>query len=202
MRPACAPARGAPLRRGARREAASPQPAPPAPPPYRIVRRSAWGAESLKDNHDPMTAVTRITLHHTAEVAGMATRTDAELVKGIQNFHRNTRGWADIGYHWIIGLHGDVYEGRALNVQGAHAGGGNNVGNLGISVIGYFTKALPSSRQMRTTERFLTAQLAHYGVPIAELHGHRDFKPTECPGSTLYAWLQAYKLRKGKKKPA
>ena len=127
----------------------------------------------------------------------MGTRTDAELVKGIQDFHRNKRGWADIGYHWIIGLDGNVYEGRALNVQGAHAGGGNNVENLGISVIGDFTKALPGSKQLRTTERFLAAQLAYYRVPISELYGHRDFKATECPGSTLYGWLQRFKTARG-----
>ena len=196
---ACAPARRNPTRRaaGTRRQAAPPQ---PALPPYRIVRREAWGAESLKDNHDPMARVRRITLHHTAEVAGMGTLRDAPLGKGIQDFHRNKRGWADIGYHWVIGLDGNVYEGRALDVQGAHAGGGNNVENLGISVIGDFTKALPGSKQLRTTERFLAAKLAYYGVPIEELHGHRDFKATECPGSTLYAWLQRFKTERSNSK--
>ncbi len=190
---ACAPARRARTRSIQQTPPPARMPAPPAPPPYRIVRRSEWGAESLKPNHDPMASVRRITLHHTAEVAGMGTRRDADLVKGIQNFHRNSRGWADIGYHWIIGLDGNVYEGRSLEAQGAHAGGGNNVENLGISVIGDFTRTLPAARQLRTTQRFLEAQLAYYGVPIHELHGHRDFKATECPGSTLYAWLAAFK---------
>ncbi|MDJ0521309.1 MAG: peptidoglycan recognition family protein [Planctomycetota bacterium] len=187
---ACAPARSVPARPPVSR-----RPAPPEPklPPYRIVRRSEWGAEALKPNHDPMQRVRRITLHHTAEVAGQGTRSDAELVKGIQDFHRNKRGWADIGYHWIIGLDGHVYEGRALDVQGAHAGSGNNGENLGISVIGDFTQGLPPARQLRTTQRFLEAQLAYYGIPIDELHGHRDLKPTECPGSALYAWLQRFK---------
>ena len=190
---ACAPARGSRIRARAAGLRPTAQPAVRPPPAYRIVRRSEWGAEPLKDNHDPMARVTRITLHHTAEVAGMGTRTDAELMKGIQDFHRNTRGWADIGYHWVIGLDGNVYEGRALNVQGAHAGGGNNLENLGISVIGDFTKALPGSQQLRTTERFLAAQLAAYRVPVTELYGHRDWKPTACPGDALYAWLERFK---------
>ena len=162
-------------------------------PRYRVFTREDWGAEPLKDNHDPMDAVARVTLHHTAELPGMDTRTDLELVKGVQNFHRNERGWADIGYHWLIGRDGNVYEGRVLTVQGAHAGGGNNTNNLGISVIGDFTTELPDPKQLTTVELFLTEQLTKYEVPIAELFGHRDFKPTECPGDTLYAWLTSFK---------
>jgi len=162
-------------------------------PPYLVFRRAAWGAEPLKPNHDPMDGIHRITLHHTAEIAGMATRPSAELVKGIQDFHRNKRGWADIGYHWVIGTDGNLYEGRALDAQGAHAGAGHNGHNLGISVIGDFTKVLPSARQLRTTGLFLRAQLRTYDIPIEHLYGHRDFKATACPGDRLYAWLQGFK---------
>jgi N-acetylmuramoyl-L-alanine amidase len=140
-----------------------------------------------------MPAVSRITLHHTAELAGMATRTDAELVRGIQTFHQDGRGWADIGYHYVIGRDGNVYEGRELGVQGAHAGAGNNEENLGISLIGDFTASPPDARQLETTRLFLIAQQERYGVPMAEVYGHREFKPTECPGSALFAWLEAYR---------
>ncbi len=175
-------------------------PAAPAPPPvpqlkYEIVTRALWGAEPLKDNHDPMNGITKITLHHTAELPGMTTRSDLELVKGVQNFHRNERGWADIGYHWLIGRDGNVYEGRALEVQGAHAGGGNNKNNLGISVVGDFTKELPDRKQLGTVELFLAVQLRRYDIPVDELYGHRDWKPTECPGGALYEWLAAFKKR-------
>ena len=142
-----------------------------------------------------MERVRRITLHHTATLPEMEARDDRDLVKAVQNFHRNTRGWADIGYHYLIGFDGNVYEGRALDVQGAHAGGGNNVENLGISVVGDFTKTLPEARQLATVQRFLEDQMTTYGVPSAELHGHRDFKATECPGSALYEWLLAFKER-------
>ncbi len=170
-------------------------PAPPAPaaPSYKVFTRADWDAEPLKDNHDPMGAITRITLHHTAELPGMDTRTDLELVKGVQNFHRNEREWADIGYHWLIGRDGNVYEGRTLEAQGAHAGAGNNQNNLGISVIGDFTDSMPIAKQLATVELFLTQQLAKYEVAIGELHGHRDFKPTECPGGSLYGWLTSFK---------
>ena len=157
--------------------------------PIAVVPRSAWGAEPLKDNHDPMARVRRITLHHTAELPSMASLTDRQLMKAIQNFHRNERGWADIGYHYVIGRDGTVFEGRALNVQGAHAGGDNNIENLGISAIGDFSHEMPPTDQLAAIEAFLRAQQARYGVAADQVFGHRDFKPTECPGTPLYAWL-------------
>ena len=170
-----------------------PQRSVSAKPFYDVIRRAQWGAEPLKDNHDPMARISRITLHHTATLPDMNARNDRDLVKGVQNFHRNTRGWADIGYHWLIGFDGNVYEGRVLDAQGAHAGGSHNVENLGISVIGNFTSALPAPHQMRTVAVFLEDQLKRYDVAAAELYGHRDFKATECPGGALYDWLQTFK---------
>ena len=172
---------------------APPEPAAPPKPAFEVITRAQWGAEPLKDNHDPMERVRRITLHHTATLPKMEARTDRDLVKGVQNFHRNTRGWADIGYHWLIGRDGNVYEGRALTIQGAHAGGGNNVENLGISVVGNFTEELPKEGQLATVRLFLEEQMAKYDVAAGEVYGHRDFKPTECPGGALYAWLENFK---------
>ena len=162
---------------------------------HRGSLRAAWGAEPLKDNHDPMERVTRITLHHTAELPSMHSRSDLELVKAVQGFHRNERGWADIGYHYLIGRDGTVFEGRDLKIQGAHAGGGNNVENLGICAIGDFSHALPPQAQLEEIEHFLRDQQRIHVVPNEQLFGHRDFKPTECPGSPLYAWLVELKAR-------
>ncbi len=182
---------GAPARSAPRR----PRPAPRRRPAYEVVSREQWGAEALKDNHDPMARITRITVHHTAEIAGMQERGDADLVLGIQNFHRNTRGWADIGYHWVIGRDGKVYEGRKLHVQGAHAGASNNIENLGISVIGDFSAALPPPAALRTLTLFLRAQQKRYGIPSTEVFGHREFKATACPGDALFGWVERFRAR-------
>ena len=168
-------------------------PMPSQPASIAVVSRAAWGAESLKDNHDPMATIRRITLHHTAELPSMTSRTDHELVKAIQHFHRNERGWADIGYHYLIGRDGTVFEGRALTVQGAHAGASNNIENLGISAIGDFSHGMPPADQLAAIEAFLREQQARYAVPTDQVFGHRDFKATECPGTPLYEWLTSYK---------
>ena len=44
-----------------------------------------------------------------------------ERVQWIQDFHQINRSWVDIGYHFLVGENGKVYEGRGWNRQGAHA---------------------------------------------------------------------------------
>jgi N-acetylmuramoyl-L-alanine amidase len=138
-----------------------------------------------------MARVTRITVHHTAEVAPMGERGDADVVRAIQRFHQDDRGWADVGYHWLVGRDGRIYEGRAVGVQGAHAGGERNVENLGIALVGDFTNELPSPVQLDLFATFLAEQRRLHGVPASEVLGHRDLAPTECPGSAFYAWFRA-----------
>ena len=42
-------------------------------------------------------------------------------VKKIQDFHMGPqRNWWDIGYNFLIGEDGNIYEGRGFDAQGAH----------------------------------------------------------------------------------
>ena len=109
-----------------------------------IVTRQQWGAAPSKPNSNPMGKVKRITLHHTSEYPGMNLLSDREVIRSIAQYHRETLGWADIGYHFIIGRDGKIYEGRSSHIQGAHTGG-HNENNLGISMAGDYVSRLPSS---------------------------------------------------------
>lgn len=55
--------------------------------------------------------ISRIVLHHTDTT--LDGRDDAELIRGIYAYHTLSRGWGDIGYNYIVGQRGHVYEGRA-----------------------------------------------------------------------------------------
>lgn len=157
-----------------------------------IVSRQAWGALPIRPNHSPMPTIKRVTLHHTSEYAGMAKLTDKETVFSIAKYHRDQRGWADIGYHYLIGRDGLIYEGRSEKLQGAHVSR-NNENNLGISVIGDFVNKLPNPLQLNSLQNLLKYKLNENHLGIQDLYGHRDLKPTQCPGEMLYGWLQEYK---------
>ena len=158
-----------------------------------IVKRQEWGAAPSKSNSTRMGKVKRITLHHTSEYQGMNSLSDKRVISAIANYHRNTLGWADIGYHFLIGRDGKIYEGRPSILQGAHTGG-HNENNLGISMIGNFMHRLPSSQQLSALKKLLAEKFKVYKLSTKNLYGHRDFKPTECPGEALYSWLKTYKL--------
>jgi hypothetical protein len=160
---------------------------------YVLVPRAAWTDEPVSRNNNPMGTVLRITLHHTGEHLGLRGLADVEVIRRIEHYHRspppNGRGWAAIGYHFLVGKDGKVYEGRPARYQGAHVSGANE-NNLGISVIGDFSHAKPSARQLAALSAFLADKRAQYKVAKNRVHGHRDLGRSECPGDALYGWLK------------
>jgi N-acetylmuramoyl-L-alanine amidase len=52
----------------------------------------------------------------------------------------NNKRWGDIGYNFVVGEDGNIYEGRGWNVMGAHAPA-YNAQSIGICIIGDFTGA-------------------------------------------------------------
>ncbi|TVR16789.1 MAG: LysM peptidoglycan-binding domain-containing protein [Planctomycetota bacterium] len=157
-----------------------------------LVRRHEWNAMDPGSNWDLMNGVRYVTLHHTDEYPGMRGLSDKEVVHNICRYHRQL-GWADIGYHYLVGRDGMVYEGRRVDRQGAHSGGTNNRHNLGVSLIGNFERELPNQRQLAATQRLLDAQLRRYHLSRAVVRGHREWAPTICPGDALFAWMQRYR---------
>lgn len=165
---------------------------------YELVPRSAWTNEPVGPNHVLMGKVNRITIHHTDEHGGMDGKSDLEVVRMIERYHRGPeKRWAAIGYHFLIGKDGKIYEGRPVKFQGAHCG--DNANNLGISIIGDCHHNLPNPRQMKALKAFLDDQRERFNVPTSRVYGHRDLKPTICPGDRLYGWVLDYSGRVGRK---
>ncbi len=159
---------------------------------YTLVKRSAWTEQAIKGNNNPMGTVTRITIHHTGEHGNWAELPDTEIVQRIEKYHTNEKKWAAIGYHYLVGKDGRIYEGRPVSYQGAHVST-QNENNLGISVIGDFTDHLPSERQLSALRSFVDDQRRLYGVSKPRVYGHRDLHASLCPGEALYGWVKRYK---------
>ena len=76
----------------------------------------------------------------------------AAEVRAIQDLHIDGNSWNDIGYSFLIGGDGNVYEGRGWNVQGAHTQGFNDVG-YGIDFMGNFIDHLPPDISMQAYDK-------------------------------------------------
>src|SRR4051794_16339185 len=166
-----------------------------------IVNCDQWGSRRARRplpvyNRSPV----KILVHHTAtaNVANPGPDAAVKLVRGIQNFHMDTRGWPDTGQHFTVSRRGVVLEGRhhslefasvgRRQVEGAHCTG-QNVVALGIENEGTYSRVDPPAKQWDRL-RLLCAWLCRqYKISPTQIYGHRDFKDTACPGDRLYAAL-------------
>ena len=173
---------------------------------YYDLSRADWNAASMRGNHDPMGTPWRITVHHSAiPLEGDSEVLSKGAVRHIQTLHQGDKGWADVGYHFLIDRAGRVIEGRPLNVQGAHAGDSQkNSGNIGICVLGNFAAQAglgPSfaraqqltQAQWDALDRLVDQLRADFDIPAGEVHTHKEFTGTECPGPALIAWVKSYR---------
>ncbi len=158
-----------------------------------IVTRSAWGAVATRcttrDAHRY-----RMAVHYTD--TGSA-NPDGQM-RSIQHYHMDTRGWCDIGYHFLVGIDGRIFEGRPVELLGAHVSG-NNTGNIGVSFIGCFHSTgcssmgptTPPDVMLQAGGRLLGTLSRLYSINLdrTSVKGHRDHAgaSTDCPGDYLYA---------------
>ncbi len=124
-----------------------------------------------------MRKIDKIIIHCTATPEGRAVS-----VADVTRWHK-ARGFRTIGYHYLIGLDGAVYPGRALEQVGAHCVG-QNANSVGVCYVGGCdkqmrpkdTRTAAQRESLRRLVRELKARFA--GVTV---HGHREFAAKACP---------------------
>lgn len=154
-----------------------------------VMSREAWRARAPKNDYAPHT-IDGIVVHHTWRPTQAQYKKDATM-RGIQNYHMDNNKWTDIGYHFIIGPEGVIYQGRPETVVGAHSS--PNTGKVGISVVGDYDPGQDrfSEASQESLIQLMTWLTAEYGISTQEYYGHRDFAPKSCPGEDIYSKLGA-----------
>jgi hypothetical protein len=186
-----------------------------------ILARAAWGQGMARPRFAPAYGAVRMAfVHHTETPNGYLAGEVAAMLRSIFIYHRDVRGWNDIGYNFVIDAFGRIFEARAGGVDepvvGAHAGGFNLV-STGVAVLGAFSSAGISRAAAQALEALLAWKLSLHGVPprgrarvrvnpagaiysrfpagahvsLEHISGHRDGDSTNCPGDALYAQLPA-----------
>ncbi|XP_030649759.1 N-acetylmuramoyl-L-alanine amidase-like [Chanos chanos] len=155
-----------------------------------IIARCTWGAKPFIGSPSYLSLpVSYVILHHTASPSQPCTSFDAcaANMRSMQSYHQNTNGWSDIGYNFVAGGDGNMYEGRGWKWVGAHAYGWNSK-SLGVSIIGDYTSRLPSSSTINMV-RYQFSDCAKSGGRASYsyiLYGHRQVDSTSCPGNSLF----------------
>ena len=165
-----------------------------------VISREEWNARSSDGCGLDTTARYRMAVHHTAGQVSSNGDYAAKL-RSTQSYHMDTRGWCDIGYHFLVTYDGATWEGRPAAYRGAHVGNQNS-GNIGISFIGCFhddeyceplPPNIPSDIMITNGGDLIGLISEHYDITVDEEHvkGHRDHTgaSTSCPGEYLYEEL-------------
>ncbi|MGH2754912.1 MAG: N-acetylmuramoyl-L-alanine amidase [Actinomycetota bacterium] len=159
----------------------------------RIVTRAEWGAdESLKRTEGgcdrDFWRVQQLFVHHTA---GINNDPNPEAtMRGIYWYHTQRRGWCDVGYNFVIGPRGTIYEGRwarsympweahtgedarGRGVVGAHVADFNS-GSVGISLMGNFSSARISADTRESLVELLAWEASRHGLRPKGAHRYRN----------------------------
>nr|XP_033334212.1 peptidoglycan-recognition protein LB-like [Megalopta genalis] len=157
----------------------------------RIITREEWKARPPLQREFMKTPTPYVMIHH----GGIPhycynQKSCSAIVRSYQDLHIDVRGWFDIGYSFVIGEDGNAYEGRGWDSVGAHSPG-YNTQSIGICIIGDYSDFLPNEAALNAL-----SNLIDYGVSLGKISenyrmiGHRQARPTLCPGDHLYAYVQ------------
>lgn len=161
------------------------------------IPRSIWLLNDSKppyQRHRPC----RIVVHHSyaptsAQFAGDKT------IKAIWNYHVKDKGWADIGYHFLISPDGTtIYDGRPVDAIGAHTGGNppkcvdrifGNTGSVGVCLIGNYDAEKPTTAALNTLAMLIVDLCEKWQIDSRQIYGHCEAwstPPKTCPGKNLF----------------
>ena len=178
------------------------------------IDQTDWRSGLPEPDYEPIKQEVRhLIVHHSAANSGNANT--RELIRNIYLYHTNVNGWSDIGYNFVIGVNGRIYQGRDglgqvpdHRVKGAHFCGKNSR-TMGVALIGNYEEASPPRAAVQSLQHLLTwkgtmADLdpaAYYQHPpyadspdfLGVVAGHQDGCATLCPGANLYQQLPTIK---------
>ena len=120
-----------------------------------------------------------IIIHHSATADG-----EVHDWKAIENYHRNTLGYRDIGYHYgIERINGKwaILTGRAEGQEGAHTKGMNDR-SIGICVVGNFDKERPDKQALFLLDLLCCNICKRHGIPVEKIEPHSKYANKTCPG--------------------
>ncbi|NXN94843.1 PGRP2 amidase, partial [Rhinopomastus cyanomelas] len=162
-----------------------------------IVPRCMWGAAPYRGTPALLSLPLGSVFVHHSLVPGRPCRSFAACARDMrrmQRFHQRTRRWDDLGYSFVVGSDGYLYEGRGWHWVGAHTKGYNTRG-YGLAFVGNFTATKPDPDTLRLLrDHFLPCAIAaSYLHPNYTLWGHRQLGATQCPGDALFQEISSWR---------
>jgi peptidoglycan hydrolase-like protein with peptidoglycan-binding domain len=151
--------------------------------------RAEWGARAAL-RRVALSGTSGVTVHYEGPAMGDYDHSRcATLVRGVQAFHMDGRGWSDGAYSEVVCRHGYAYAMRGFGVR--TAANGTNAGNgasYAICVLVGEGDTVPDVA--KRAARDLIDWYRQQGSG-GNLWPHQHWKPTSCCGAVLVAWVAA-----------
>lgn len=133
-----------------------------------------------------MRPIKQIIIHCTATPEGRPVS-----VADVTKWHLN-RGFDGIGYHYLIGLNGEIWTGRALEKPGAHTTG-QNQNSIGICYVGGCDRSMKPKDTRTTAQKIAMRKLVElllHLFPACKIHGHNEYAAKACPSFDVQKWCK------------
>jgi hypothetical protein len=152
-----------------------------------MVSRAAWGARPWSGTVHEIGLRSRTEFMTHYHGAPPAHSVGPAMAREVDDIH-HANGWAGVGYNFLIDTEGTLYEGRGLDLVGAHCPDHNRIA-FGV----YFAVggSQPINDAMKRTGRALYDHLCELTGRKLRKTRHGDNYPTECPGVSVTAWTHA-----------
>jgi len=155
-----------------------------------IVPVTIWGGTpAAADKARPHT-ISGITLHHQGETYHPGTDPE-QYLRTLQRWSRESKGWMDIPYHYVVDLHGKTFAARNIRYAGDTNTSYDPKGQALIEVVGNFEEVEPNQAQLDAVVDMMALLIARHGLSIDSIRGHKDHAETLCPGKNMYRYLES-----------
>src|SRR3954468_18501745 len=107
-------------------------------------------------------------------------------LRRLQQWSRETKGWIDVPYHYIIAPDGTIYAGLSPSIAGDTNTEYDTRGHLQVMLLGNFEEQVPTPQQWDSAVIVLAHLLKAHGLDPASIGAHRHrSNQTVCPGANL-----------------
>ncbi|KAF4518184.1 hypothetical protein B566_EDAN005909 [Ephemera danica] len=163
------------------------------PEDMEVVNREKWGTIDPEHTYFLTDQLTYVIISHSVfQFCSSSKQENIEYIRYIQNVHAHEMGWGDIGYNFLIGGDGRVYEGRGWHAKSAHTYAYNHLA-LGVCFVGDFRVEAPSEVQLQACQKLLRIAVARGQLaPHYKLVGHCQVRNTASPGQALMEVIKTW----------
>lgn len=138
------------------------------------------------------TPVPYVTVHHTATEPCSILADCKNQMQFIQRSHMTSNRWLDIGYNFLVGGDGYIYEGRNWTKQGANTTGYEHK-TISIAFIGLFDNILPTNESLLAAQEVVRVGLeGNYIDQDYKLFWMRQLSNFGRPGNKLYELIKTW----------